>query len=417
MDRLIRPALAGRPTAWFSPTYRLLSDAWRELQATLGPATRNVNQQERRLELRGRGSIECWSLDSPDAGRGRAYAAVVLDEAALIVDLAHAWQETIRPMLADYRGEAWFLSTPRGFGYFKTLFDRGQDHDSTEWASWQMPTSTNPFIDPAEIAAARQDLSEAAFGQEYLAQFVSWEGAVFRHVGVAAVVSAGRGPDAGHEYVVGVDWGRSNDFTVFAVVDTTARALVALDRSNKVDYTLQRGRLKALADVWKPAAIVAELNSIGQPIIEQLTRDGLRITPFTTTNASKAQAIEALGLAFERSEIRILNDPVLVGELVAYQAERLPSGLLRYSAPEGGHDDTVMALAMAWTQVSGQCRLASQGIFDLYKQEAEALAAGKVTPIDRGEAPQTRWFGDDGQPEDHQRELSRRLWKDVFGRR
>jgi hypothetical protein len=64
-----------------------------------------------------------------------------------------------------------------------------------------------------------------------------------------------------------------------------------------------------------------------------------------------------LALAFERGDIRILNDPVLVSELVAFQAERLPSGLLRYGAPGGQHDDTVMALALAWTVVSGQHRL------------------------------------------------------------
>lgn len=59
-------------------------------------------------------------------------------------------------------------------------------------------------------------------------------------------------------------------------------------------------------------------------------------------------------MAFERGDIRIPNDPVLVSELAAYQAERLPSGLLRYGAPCGQHDDTVMALAMAWSAISGQ---------------------------------------------------------------
>jgi hypothetical protein len=92
-------------------------------------------------------------------------------------------------------------------------------------------------------------------------------------------------------------------------------------------------------------------------VIEQLTRDGLRIQPFITTNASKAQAIQELAFAFERGDLHILNDPTLVSELVAYQAERLPSGILRYGAPSGGHDDTVMALALAWSAVSGQRRL------------------------------------------------------------
>ena len=107
-----------------------------------------------------------------------------------------------------------------------------------------------------------------------------------------------------------------------------------MDRSNRVDYTHPVRTAEALSEQWQPRQIIAEQNSVGQPVIEQLTRDGLRIQPFTTTNASKAQAIEALALAFERGDIRILNDPVLVSELVAYQAERLPSGLLRYGAPE-----------------------------------------------------------------------------------
>jgi Terminase RNaseH-like domain len=141
------------------------------------------------------------------------------------------------------------------------------------------------------------------------------------------------------------------------VLDLTTRSVVAIDRSRRVDYTLQCERLKALAEQWQPIQIIAEQNSIGQPIIEQLSRDGLPIQPFTTTNASKAQAIEALALAFERGDIRVLNDAVLVGELVAYQAERLPSGLLRYGAPSGQHDDTVMALAVAWSAVSMQHRL------------------------------------------------------------
>jgi hypothetical protein len=141
--------------------------------------------------------------------------------------------------------------------------------------------------------------------------------------------------------VIGCDWGRSNDYTVFLVLlDMTAKTVVAMDRSNRVDYAVQCERLKALSEQWQPIQIIAEQNSIGQVVIEQLT-ERLRIQPFTTSNASKGQAIGALALAFERGDIRILNDPVLVSELVAYQAERLPSGLMRYGAPGGQHDDGI----------------------------------------------------------------------------
>lgn len=159
MDRLILPALQGKPVAWFGPNYRLLADVWRQLQTILEPAIARANQQERRLELHGGGVIEMWSLDSPDAGRGRAYALVVIDEAAMVANLEQAWQQGIRPTLTDLLGQAWFLSTPKGMSYFKRLFDRGQDRGSKDWASWQMPTANNPYIRPEEIEAARLDLT------------------------------------------------------------------------------------------------------------------------------------------------------------------------------------------------------------------------------------------------------------------
>jgi hypothetical protein len=150
-----------------------------------------------------------------------------------------------------------------------------------------------------------------------------------------------------------VDWGKHSDFTVICVVDLNECSLVAMDRFNQIDYTVQVGRLKALYETFLPSMIVAEINSMGDPLAEQLQREGLPVQPFLTTNASKAQAIDALALAFERQTLRILPDPVLIGELQAYEMERLPSGMLRYNAPEGMHDDTVMALALAYTGDAG----------------------------------------------------------------
>lgn len=353
IDRIVAPVLEGFPCGWFSPGYKLLAEAWRELQDVLAPVITGRNNAEFRLEVRGGGSITMFSLDTEvsDSVRGRAFKSVVIDEAALVRNLRQVWEQSIRATLADHRGAAWFLSTPRGTNDFKLFFDRGQDPEREDWASWQMPTSANPYIDPEEIAAARDEMTGAAFEQEFLAQFVNWEGSVFRNVLECATAERQAGPQPGHEYIVGADWGRSADYTVFVVIDATDRAMVDMDRSNKVDYVVQRGRLQALYDRWKPVKIIAEQNSIGQPIIEELQRSGLPVQPFITTSGSKAVAIEALALAFERRDIAILNDPVLLGELQAFQAEQLPGGALRYSAPSGGHDDAVISLALAWTML------------------------------------------------------------------
>jgi hypothetical protein len=103
-------------------------------------------------------------------------------------------------------------------------------------------------------------------------------------------------PEAGHVYAIGCDWGRSNDYTVFLVLDATTHAAVALDRSNRVDYALQCERLKALCEKWQPQQIIAEQNSIGQPVIEQLIRDGLRIQPFTTSDQGPSHRSFGIGL-------------------------------------------------------------------------------------------------------------------------
>ena len=358
IDRLVQPALEGFPVAWFAPSYKSLAESWRQIQFALEPVIKSRNNAEVRLELKGNGSVSMWSLDTDvsDMVRGRAYKRVVVDEAALVSALLKSWETAIRPTLADHRGDAWFLSTPRGMNDFRALFARGQDPEREDWASWQMPTSSNPFIAPEEIEAARLDMTEGAFAQEFLAQFISWEGSVFRRISEAAKAEPLDGPEAGHQYVIGCDWGRSFDYTVFTVIDLGTKRMVAMDRSNKVDYAVQRGRLAALHERWRPTIIIAELNSIGQPILEELQRAGLPVRGFTTTNASKALLIEALALAFERGEIGIFNDPVLLGELQAFQAEQLPGGTLRYSAPGGQHDDCVMSLALAWSELAGQSR-------------------------------------------------------------
>lgn len=70
------------------------------------------------------------------------------------------------------------------------------------------------------------------------------------------------------------------------------------------------------------------------------------------TNASKSNIIESLALAFEQRTIVIIPDPVLIGELQAYESERLLSGLIRYGAPDSMHDDCVMSLALAWHAIA-----------------------------------------------------------------
>lgn len=189
---------------WFSPTYRMLSEAWRELCRRLAPVVTEKSVQEHRLALYGGGSIECWSLDNPDAPRGRKGRRAIIDEAALVPNLKHVFEAVLRPMLMDERGDAWFLSTPRGYDDYHDLWSRGADPEFPEWASWQMPTSTNPYIHADEIEAARAGTDPVVYAAEYEAQFTSRAGLVYfqfsRHANVSEVA------DNGGEIRIGMDF-------------------------------------------------------------------------------------------------------------------------------------------------------------------------------------------------------------------
>lgn len=343
---LVERALAGAVGWWISPTYRMADEVWRDLKTALDGAIARKNEEMRRLDVIGGGVIRVRSGRNPDGLRGAGLDLAVLDEAAYLHP--DVWRAAIRPALSDRRGEALFLSTPRGRNWFWGVWMNGQSASHLDWMSWRFPTGANPLIDPAEIEAARASLPERVFREEYLAEFQDDGGLVFRRVEACATVPPGGQPEPGARYVFGVDWAREDDFTCIAVLDTGARRLVALDRFNEIGWALQRGRLAALADRWQPEAIWAEANSIGGPNIEALQAEGLPVIPFTTTATSKGPLIEALALALERDELAILPDPALLGELGAYRLERLPSGRFRYGAPPGGHDDCVIALALAW---------------------------------------------------------------------
>lgn len=343
---MIEAALEGYPVAWMSPTYRMLSEVWRDARRLLKPITANINSQEKRIELITGGVIEFWSLTDADNIRGRKYARVVIDEAAMVRGLVDVWNMVIRPTLTDYKGDAYFLSTPKGRNGFWDLFQRGQDVTQLEWASFQMPTVTNPHIDPAEVESARREVPELVYLQEYLAEFVSDDAGLFRKVMASAIAERQAGPIAGHSYVIGADWAKSGDYSVFSVVDMRTMEQVYIDRFNQVDSALQIGRLETLYKLFRPTVIVAEENSFGWPLIENLRARGLPIQPFTTTNASKKEIIDSLALALEGGTFRILNDAIQIGELLSFEQTKLPSGLFRYAAAGNGHDDCVMALAL-----------------------------------------------------------------------
>ena len=349
----IEVALKGGRAWWVAPSYKMGAVGWRlvkELAIQIPGA--NISLGDRMVTFPGGGTVQVRSADDPDSLRGEGLDLCIMDECAFMKE--EAWTHAIRPALSDRQGRAIFISTPKGHNWFYRLFQRGLDPEYTEYYSWQFPTSDNPFIADEEIEAARATLPDRIFRQEYLAEFIADAGGVFRGVMDAVGAIPQDEALAEHQYVIGVDLAKHNDFTVIAVVDIGLKALVYLDRFNKIDLLIQAQRIEGAFkrfNTFRRCSMIVERN-YNETVVEILQARGIPVQPFITTNASKTSAIGRLERAFDYDEISILNDLVLIAELQAYEAIRLPnSGLMRYSAPDGMHDDTVMALAFAWNGI------------------------------------------------------------------
>jgi Terminase large subunit, T4likevirus-type, N-terminal len=340
-------ARRGAAVAWVVPTYKNARPVWRFCEracAALDGAVA-LNKTDRTVEFHDGGWVGVYSADNDVGLRGEAFDLVIVDEAAQVAE--ETYTDVIVPTLADRDGRCLLISTPRGRNWFWREFVAALA-DGVDRAAWTAPTSANPL--PAIRRAAelaRTRVSDRTYQQEWEARFVDDAGGVFRGVRAAATAVPQQRALEGHAYRFGVDWGRTTDATAIAVLDTTLNACVKLDRFTGTAYALQVSRLRALHDAFRPAVIVAERNAMGDPLVEQLQRERLPVWPFLTSNRSKADLIDALALAFEKQEITLVDDAVLVAELEAYEAERLPSGIVRYGAPAGLHDDCVMALALA----------------------------------------------------------------------
>lgn len=306
------------------------------------------NETDRILEFTGKGRIRTKTAWDADSLRGDYADRLILDEYSLMDP--SAWNEVGAPMLLDNNGDAVFIFTPKRRNHAYTMYQRAIQDDTGRWEAFAFTSHDNPYLSKEALDEITEDMSEDAYRQEILAEFLDNQGVVFRNL-LACLNAPATIPELhkAHRLTMGVDWGKQADYTAISIICSTCHAEVAKDRFNQIDYVVQRDRLRALYERWRPYTILAEQNSIGDPVIEVLHREGLPVRPFQTTSTSKPPLIESLALAFERAECQWQADPIWTSELEAYERKvSVQTGRSSYSAPEGLHDDTVMARALAW---------------------------------------------------------------------
>lgn len=187
---------------WYTaPTYRQAKQiAWRMLQS-FAPHAASKNETDLSMTFLNGSTVALRGADNYDSLRGVGLDALVLDEYADMA--AEVWTEVLRPSLSDKLGTALFIGTPAGFNH---LYDLWLEADGKpDWKAWQFTTADGGHVSQAELEAARLDLDERTYKQEYEASFASLTGRVYYEFDRLLNVSADI-VDTGAELLVGFDF-------------------------------------------------------------------------------------------------------------------------------------------------------------------------------------------------------------------
>jgi hypothetical protein len=344
-DALMNP----KHNIWIvAPTFPQTDILWEMVIEHLPPVyIKKVFEGRKLIELKNGSRIWAKSADNPQGLVGRGLDLIVFDEAS-ICDIA-AWNY-MRPALGDRKGKCIFPSTPKGKNWFYNIFmkDPKRGGDDPDYSSFQYPSMDNQFLDPTEFEKMTKDLPELMYRQEILADFIESGGEVFRNLN-RVLRDTLKEPISDHFYIGGGDLAKYQDFTVLMIADLATNEVVFYERFNKLDWDYQKVKIAAALKKYNDAVMYIDSTGVGDPIVEDLQRQGCNVKAYKFSLTTKKQAIENLMKMVDDAAIGIPNIPEVKHEFEIFGYEQLSTGNIRYCAPDGQHDDIVIAAALcAW---------------------------------------------------------------------
>lgn len=333
---------------WVANTYKNVRRGYKEVVRQVPPsllakAPPTYTSNELFLTFKNGTVVEFYSGGSPDAMAGEGLDFLVVDEGALIADAV--WQQLLRPTLMDKQGDALIISTPRGHNWFWEMWKRGQENRS-EYASWQLPQTMNPYVPQSETDAAKEELPKIIFEQEIMAKFLAAGASIFGEGLNRDGAVVGEIVEAVGNIFVGVDLAKKADFTVISAAREVDRLPVHFEKFNDLAWPIQQRRIKAACDEIgmragvESVTVLVDSTGLGDVVYDNLTEEGLDCIPIVSNNPWKEAAAKLLAADMEGGKAHILSE--MVPEFEAYEMNMTPSGKMVFEAGSG-HDDEVAA--------------------------------------------------------------------------
>jgi len=334
---------------WVAPIRTVAKIAWRRIRRVFPPGTVVENRTDLTLGLPNGTTLWFKSADNPDSLYGEDVHGVVVDEATRCKP--EVWP-AIRTVITATSGRVRLIGNVKGRKNWAYRLARRAEAGEPGWgyAKLTIHDAVAAGIVPAtEVEAARRDLPEAVFGELYLAEATDDGSNPFGQAHIEACCTLA-GPAPGPPAAWGWDLAETVDWTVGLALDHGA-ALCAFHRF-QADWPTTRREIDKLIGRSVPALV--DTTGVGKPIVEELQRAGRsNVEGFVFSSSSKQGLMEALAVAIQDHRLQLPADGVLQAELESFEYIHTRTGV-RYEAPEGMHDDTVCALALAVRRLGGR---------------------------------------------------------------
>lgn len=358
---------------WIAPTYRMTDIGLGRVLDVLPREYRKHYKADRIIEAIPNGStLQFFSGEEPDRLAGEDVAGAVIDEAPRCKE--DVYNQVLSTTLAT-NGWICAIGTPKGRNWFyqqvrmaKQGVDRGDglvvNDKSGTWYR-HFPSYINPGVLRSNLDNYGYLRSEIVYQQLILAEFVDDSAGVFPDLKPCTKTWERReGPDPNDIYVMGVDVGAKNDFTVITIWSVDKRKLEYWERFTFIDTIVIEDRVAELFESWNNPTVYIDRGGMGLPICNNIARRGVDVGRGTDgnqgvhfTSQNKPAMVHAWNLALERKEPILPSKdewPELHDEHADYEYTITKVGKWTFSAPEGKHDDIVASCILGWFGMSHQ---------------------------------------------------------------
>lgn len=355
-----RAAVPRSRIVYIAPTHQQARDiAWEQLKNECRNASQNINETRLEIKLVNGSFLALRGWEAIETLRGQRYDLIVLDEVAMMKYFWENWHEVIRPTLTDTKGEALFISTPKGFNHFYELFQL--KNTDSDYVSYHFTTYDNPFIPKEEVDKAKTEMTADRFAQEYLADFRRTEGLVYKEFDRERhIVRQFDMPQTFVKFFAGVDFG----FSAPAAVITIGK-----DRDNRywvVDEWYKPGQTDAQIADYVAALNLHEAYPDPESAagIEELRRRKVNVREVIKGKDSIRNGINAVRELFKQNRL-FVNGACknLIWELETYSYPERKPGHNEEENPVKENDHAVDSLRYALMMESGKSSRSSVSVY------------------------------------------------------